>query len=357
VPELILLCAGAAVDRATSEGVPDALATDSDPVRRQLAGGAFARAFARARCTRDHQDEALLPRELPHEAWWRERCAPAHADAIEAYAALALGASLPSWRMTPVHLHLGLDHARLTPPQALALRDEESQALAQVATERFAMEDWRLVAATPQAWFLEGAAELQLETHSWTMAAGRNVDAYLPKGPDARRWRRVLTEIQMSWFAHPVNTARESRGELPLNMLWIDGRASGTSADASGLTVLSSDAALVGLVRAAGGRAIDPGGRLPEARRFAEIAGDGDLAVDVGAWNSARRSGDPGAWLDAWLRLEEWLANAGLDRGLPPGFSALRAVLTGERRSVELLRAPTPWWRWRARLDPVGLVL
>lgn len=357
MPELILLCAGAAVDRATPEGASDALAADSEPVRRRLASGAFARAFARARCIRDDQDDAVLPRELPHEAWWRERCAPARADAIEAYAALALGAALPAWRLTPVHLHLGLDHARLTDPQALALRDEESRELALAAADRFALEGWRLNAATPRAWFLEGAAGLQLETHSWTMAAGRNVDAYLPRGTDARRWRRVLTEIQMSWFSHPVNAARESRGELPLNMLWIDGRASGTSADASGLTVLSSDAALAGLVRAAGGRAIDPGGRLPDARQLGELAGEGDLALDIGAWNAARRGGDAGAWLDAWLNMEAWLASAALDRGLPAGFSAVRAVLTGERRRVELLRAPTPWWAWRRRLDPVGLVL
>src|SRR5699024_9776029 len=42
-------------------------------------------------------------------------------------------------------------------------------------------------------------------------------------GPDARRLRAFLNELQMLWFEHPVNVARrkEQRGEA--NALWLWG--------------------------------------------------------------------------------------------------------------------------------------
>ena len=356
MPELILLCAGAAVDREQPDASADSTGTDPQSVRRELARGAFARAFARARCAVDRHDDALLPRELPQDAWWRERCAIPETDALEAYAALALGAALPGWRLTPAHVHVALDHARLSDPATLALREDESRELARAAAPLFAQQGLALNAPSPQAWFLDGEPGLQLATRSWTMAAGRNVDAYLPTGPHARRWRRLLTEIQMTWFTHPVNQEREARGEAPVNMLWIDGHAQGRLPPRA-YTVLSADPALAGLARAGGGQAIDPGARLPGGAELLALAAGSDVVVDVGGWNSARRAGAPDEWTAAWLRLEHWLADAGLDRGLPPGFSAMRAVLTGERRRLELLLSPARLLQWRRRLDPIELAL
>lgn len=354
--ELILLCAGAAVDRERPDAANESGAADPRRVRRELARGAFVHAFARASCAVDRQDEALLPRELPQDAWWRERCAIPEHDALEAYAALALGAELPGWRLTPAHVHIGLDQARLSDPSALALREDESRELARVAAPLFEQEGFALNAPAPQAWFLEGEPGLQLVTRSWAMAAGRNVDAYLPAGPDARRWRRLLTEIQMSWFNHPVNLERETRGDPPVNMLWIDGHAAGRLPPRA-LTVLSADPALAGLARAGGGQAIDSGGRLPDASELVAIAAGSELVVDVDGWNAARRGGSPEQWAAAWLRLERWIAATGLDRGPPPGFSAMRAVLTGERRRLEMLVEPRRWLQWRRRLDPLELAL
>lgn len=36
-------------------------------------------------------------------------------------------------------------------------------------------------------------------------------------------WRRCINEIQMSWFDHPVNAAREARGLPAINTLWLSG--------------------------------------------------------------------------------------------------------------------------------------
>ena len=40
-----------------------------------------------------------------------------------------------------------------------------------------------------------------------------------------RPWRRLLNEIQMAWYEHPVNEARAQRGLPPVNALWLYGGA------------------------------------------------------------------------------------------------------------------------------------
>jgi hypothetical protein len=57
-------------------------------------------------------------------------------------------------------------------------------------------------------------------------AVGRNVQNFLPKGEDEIRWRKILNEAQMLFFAHPVNAHRESRGQMTINSLWLWGEGS-----------------------------------------------------------------------------------------------------------------------------------
>jgi len=42
-----------------------------------------------------------------------------------------------------------------------------------------------------------------------------------PKGVEALHWHQLFNEIQMLLFSHPVNEAREVRGELPVNSVWL----------------------------------------------------------------------------------------------------------------------------------------
>ena len=187
------------------------------------------------------------------------------------------------------------------------------------------------------------------------MAAGRNVDAYLPRGEPSRRWRKILNEVQMTWFESTVNRARDARGAPALNMLWLDGRASAALPPGAG-AIVSRDEALAGLAMAGGARAVDPGAVLPGIADLREIAAAGDVVLDVPGWAQARRQGDAQAWLEAWRGFDAWIARVGLDRGIPAGFSGVHAVLTGERRRLELRAHAVPWWRPGRRIDPIGLV-
>ena len=54
---------------------------------------------------------------------------------------------------------------------------------------------------------------------------GRNVDRWLGETRSAagRRIRRLQSEAQLVFHAHPVNEAREARGEPVVNSLWLSG--------------------------------------------------------------------------------------------------------------------------------------
>jgi hypothetical protein len=45
----------------------------------------------------------------------------------------------------------------------------------------------------------------------------------LPQGAEGRRWRAVLTEIQVLLHQHPLNAERRTRGLPPVNSLWLWG--------------------------------------------------------------------------------------------------------------------------------------
>ena len=52
---------------------------------------------------------------------------------------------------------------------------------------------------------------------------GKNILEYFPQGNAQKLWMKIQNEIQMRWFDHPVNQAREAAGKLPINGLWLYG--------------------------------------------------------------------------------------------------------------------------------------
>ncbi|MFQ6707899.1 putative sulfate exporter family transporter, partial [Bordetella pertussis] len=55
--------------------------------------------------------------------------------------------------------------------------------------------------------------------------AGQRLRAWWTQDVAMRPWRRLLNEIQMVWYEHPVNEARAARGAAPINALWLYGGA------------------------------------------------------------------------------------------------------------------------------------
>jgi hypothetical protein len=95
---------------------------------------------------------------------------------------------------------------------ALGIRPEEAAALAEGFATTFATEGLRLEVATPQRWYLlrdasrEGAPWAGFDGPPMGLAPGQR------PAPPEPGLRRLLSEVEMLFFAHPVNEARRELG-------------------------------------------------------------------------------------------------------------------------------------------------
>jgi len=146
--------------------------------------------------------------------------------------------------VTPAHWLLGRDHATMLDPAALALSEAESRALFEAIRELFESEGFAAAWGAPERWYvghdeLEGNACASLDR-----VIGRNVDRWLgeTRSAIARRIRRLQSEAQLVFHAHPVNEAREERGEPVVNSFWLSGCGRAQAVDSA--TEPSVDASL-----------------------------------------------------------------------------------------------------------------
>lgn len=124
-------------------------------------------------------------------------------------------------RADPVHLHIRHDQMMVQPLGTVG--QEDATQFCESLNRHFASEGLQFMAPNPQRWYLQLQCEPMITTHSLYEAAGGDVRDYQPEGAEALRWDGLLNEIQMMLFQHPANHAREERGELPVNSLWLWG--------------------------------------------------------------------------------------------------------------------------------------
>jgi hypothetical protein len=125
-------------------------------------------------------------------------------------------------RADPVHLRVMRDRIVLANGDALSLSREEANALADTIGLHFG-DKLRPLPLHPRRWYLRFPMAPHLTTTPLSVAVGRDIDPLLPRGADAMQFRSQLNELQMLLHDHPVNQAREARGELPVNSLWLWG--------------------------------------------------------------------------------------------------------------------------------------
>ncbi len=358
--DLIVLCPGALLAPPAAPAAASSSPVDSLPA--VLRGAALA---SRS------DDDTLVPRELPYEDWLRQQLGIEGPAVIEAASAHhdGLGEAATWLRSTPVHLLVGMDSLVLTDPSTMRLEADDAATLAAAARPAFEAAGFELRVADPLRWYLRATGHAPAwQTRSWRMSVGRSIDVYSPQGPDARLWRKLVNEIQMIWFGHPVNHRRESEGLPPVNSLWLDGPVPARGQNRFS-TVVTDDAALAGLARMIGarsapladaqrlitdGRRRSPGDTSPaqadRAPRPAPAA-DGHTLLVSDAWQDSERDPAPQAFAAAWRRFGEQLAALGAERSPPAGFDRLRIVLSGERRWIELEAGRGDRWRFWRRND------
>ncbi len=253
------------------------------------------------------------------------------------------GLSEGCWlRADPVHLRLQREQLVLLPEVKVSAN--EAGQLCTVLNEYFAGQCMEFFAPHPQRWYMRLDKLPDIETVPLSQAIGRNVRGLLPKGKEAARWHQVFNEIQMLLFAHPVNEAREARGELPVNSLWLWGGGCGVGIlPQKTYDRVSSGELLVEMLAATAGI---PFSGWPGQWRDEE-SDCRQLLVWTGL-RSALQHGDLDAWRAALQEFEKGYAQ--------PLWQALRAgkisqlqvdILGGDHiRRLQLNRADA-WAFWR----------
>ncbi len=123
--------------------------------------------------------------------------------------------------LTPLHLSVGSDQITAFNPQALKLDEAESRAFFESLAWLFpADEGWTMAWGAPTRWYVAHESLADLPSASLERVINRNVDPWMP---EARRLRSLQNELQMLLHRHALNEAREARGALMLNSVWISG--------------------------------------------------------------------------------------------------------------------------------------
>jgi hypothetical protein len=199
----------------------------------------------------------------------------------------------------------------------------------------------------PERWYLAAEAALGADAPPLAAARGRPVDVHPGAGGDEARLHALANEIQMLLHDHPVNEAREQRGELPVNAVWLWG--GGRLARPAGRPfhrVRGADPLAAGLALGSGAAALP----LPEsAARWLRASGDDGVELIVlDALRAPAAYGDPAAWGERLAALErDWFAPlAGALREGRIGMVTLHAIGAASAFDVETTRQDLRYF-WR----------
>ena len=218
--------------------------------------------------------------------------APAAPAALHPSADEPSTAATPGWLLQPVTFRLTTDRMMLDPTPQRAVDAAMAERMIQAIAPLLADEGLEIEMQTPTRWLLRprtGAAGWQLACTPIEAVGEAHIDVLMPQGPDAKRFLRLLNEVQMSWNLLTLNEPQD----LPVNAIWPSGPAHAPAIDAM------RDLLARGLV-------VD--------ERFL----------------AARLAQDLSAWLDALPVLDSWFADD------PTGFACL---LAGEH-GLHWLHAP-----------------
>jgi hypothetical protein len=124
----------------------------------------------------------------------------------------------------PAWVQPDLSGARLLACGQMSLSMDEARALAEPLLPVFAEAGMALQVSSPDRWHLRLASPLPLPDFSAPeQALGEDLYGHLPQGPDGRRWRVLLNEVQVLLHQHSINGERRMRGLPPINSLWLWG--------------------------------------------------------------------------------------------------------------------------------------
>ena len=247
----------------------------------------------------------------------------------------------------PVSLRADRDRLLLADATLLKIQADEAHAI--VATvERHFGDAMRLIVAAPERWYARLALPPQGETTPLAAVAGRP----LVPGRGAMGWHALMNEMQMLLYEHPVNLAREARGELPLNGIWLWGAGRLAAASTQFKSMAGEHPLAQGLARQAGIAAHAP--PASATRWLSGLASQGIHVCVHDALLTAAKQGDSTRWLETLARLErDWFGP--LQQALEARRIGMLTLCLGgarARASIETVRQDLlRFWRRPQPLD------
>jgi hypothetical protein len=213
-------------------------------------------------------------------------------------------------RADPVHLRARREELLLADPELLQITAAESADLAATLNAHFAADQIAFHPLHPARWYVKLPEIPDLETRTLSETAGASIARLMPVGRDALRWHRIVNEIQMLLHDHPVNAAREARGALVINSVWIWG--GGTMPLAPGRhfsRVFSTNALAAAVATRAGVDALPLPANAGSWQRANHDKADAHHLIVLEQLASAAQYGDADAWRERIAGLEkDWFA-------------------------------------------------
>lgn len=175
---------------------------------------------------------------------------------VAAMTALAANFSIKNnyWlRADPVELRAGLSGIFLIGNSHLALQKKEIQLLREQLNQL--LQEYNIHLHTPweQAWLLELVKQPQINTVDLNSIIGKEISHYLPGGEEQKKWRCLLTEIQMLLHQSPINQTRENNNKPLVNSLWFWGEGNLPAPKTNHYShVISNNPIVIGLAKWSG---------------------------------------------------------------------------------------------------------
>jgi hypothetical protein len=221
-------------------------------------------------------------------------------------------------RADPVGIKMQRDEMVLQVDLALGV-DEAAQLCASL-NAHFAADGLRFVAPHPQRWYLRLESVPVMETYPLPQVVGADMHAHLPRGEDALRWHSMLNEIQMLFYEHAVNLAREQRGELPVSGVWLWGGGKPVNELLQPFAAVAGDGELVSAFAGAAGISV-----VQDAAKLVSCAGNGDCLLVCESLRTALQRANIELWRTALQKFETGYAEP-----------VLAALAAGEIEKVTL---------------------
>ena len=295
-----------------------------------------------------HQRHAVMDtaRALPHEQWLARALGlgPGGEPAFAAAAMRGFGLDPEdgTWFIVnPAHVQIARSHSMMADLRQLGLHEAEGRALFETARP-LCEEIGRLLRyGDAQTWFLRADDWAHIDSATPDTVAGMDLTDFVPRGPRALAYRKLQNEVQMAWYTHPVNAAREAKRLPAVNAFWLWGAAQskGQSKGQSSGQVASIGAP--GWIAALSDRRLGS---------FDEL--DGVLSRDgllvVGHLAEAAIAADWGVWLQHVQQLEDKLfapLHAALVRGRVKRLHLVASSREGLAEFTTTAMAQRKFWR------------